>query len=181
MSIDPLHDRELRIRIAVIERMLKDRKNDMSISDRNALETELREKRQERRTARGEKDEACQACSLMGGRKKTRRRRKAKRGKTAKRRKTGKRGKTNKRGRKAKRHATKKRRHNHKGKKGGMNKDEEQQIEAQLAVASELLRKQEQVIKMEREKYHRLQHKLQQLRQQGKHLKTEDEQSSERA
>ena len=115
---------------------------------------------------------------VMGGRKKTRRRKKAKRGKTAKR-KRGKRGKTNKRGRKAKRHATKKRRHNHKGKKGGTNKDEEQQIEAQLAVAAELLRKQEQVIKMEQEKYHSLQHKLQKLRQQGKHSKTEADSQKE--
>ena len=180
MSLDPMHDRELRIRIGQIERMLRDRKNDMSVDDRYDLETELREKRQERRSALGEKDEVCQSCSVMGGRKKTRRRKKAKRGKTAKR-KRGKRGKTNKRGRKAKRHATKKRRHNHKGKKGGTNKDEEQQIEAQLAVAAELLRKQEQVIKMEQEKYHRLQHKLQKLRQQGKHSKTEAEQSSERA
>ena len=176
-----MHERELRIRIGEIERMLRDRKNDMSVDERSELEIELGEKKKELKTARGEKDEACQACALMGGRKKTRRRKKAKRGKTAKRRKTGKRGKTNKRGRKAKRHATKKRRHNHKGKKGGTNEDEELQIEAQLAVAAELLRKQEQVIKMEQEKYHRLQHKLQKLRQQGKHSKTEAEQSSERA
>tara|TARA_A200000113_G_scaffold225980_1_gene249177 strand:+ start:5034 stop:5564 length:531 start_codon:yes stop_codon:yes gene_type:complete len=173
MSLDPMHDRELRIRIGQIERRLGDRKNDMSVDERHALETELREKRQERRSARGEKDEVCQSCSVMGGRKKTRRRKKAKRGKTAKR-KRGKRGKTNKRGRKAKRHVTKKRRHNH---KGGTNKDEEQQIEAQLAVAAELLRKQEQVIKMEQEKYHSLQHKLQKLRQQWKHSNTEAEQS----
>ena len=179
--MDPNHNRESRIRIGEIERILRDRKNDISVDERSELEIELAELKKERQTLLGEKAEACQACALMGGRKKTRRRKKAKRGKTAKRRKTGKRGKTNKRGRKAKRHVTKKRRHNHKGKKGGTNEDEELQIEAQLAVATELLRKQEQVIKMEQEKYHRLQHKLQKLRQQGKHSKTEAEQSSERA
>ena len=95
--------------------------------ERFRLQDELKEKERQLRALSGEPapdpdDEKCEFCSLMGGRKKTRRRKKAKRGKTtkrgrtakrrkmAKRRKTAKRGKKTKRGKKAKGRRTKKKR-----------------------------------------------------------------------